>query len=89
VVKHLDQMNIWSELFLKEKRKQDIVKDLKMAFGDNIVSEYYIIFSCSYDSNIFQLYGLTVRKTLKWDSNMTFAWNGNGDIFYYIILTSI
>lgn len=49
VVKHLDQMNIGSELFLKEKKKQDIVKDLKMAFGDNIVSEYSIIFSCSYD----------------------------------------
>lgn len=35
---HLNQMNIGSELFLKEKKKQDIVKDLKMAFGDNIVS---------------------------------------------------
>jgi hypothetical protein len=39
VVKHLDQMNIGSELFLKEKKKQDVVKDLKMTFGDNIVSE--------------------------------------------------
>jgi hypothetical protein len=39
VVKHLDQMSIRSELFLKEKMKQDIVKDLKMIFGDNIVSE--------------------------------------------------
>jgi hypothetical protein len=38
VVKHLDQINVGSELFLKEKMKQDIVKDLKMAFGDNIVS---------------------------------------------------
>jgi hypothetical protein len=39
VVKHLEQMNIGSELFLKEKKRQDIVKDLKMAFGDNIVSK--------------------------------------------------
>jgi hypothetical protein len=39
-VKRLDQMNIGSELFLKEKKKQDIVKDLKMMFGDNIVSEH-------------------------------------------------
>lgn len=38
VVKHLVQMNIGSELFLKKKKKQDIVKDLKIAFGDNIVS---------------------------------------------------
>lgn len=37
-MKHLDQINTGSELFLKEKKKQDIVKDLKMAFGDNIVS---------------------------------------------------
>jgi len=39
VVKHLDQMSIRSELFLKEKMKQDVLKDLKMIFGDNIVSE--------------------------------------------------
>jgi hypothetical protein len=39
VVKHLDQMSIRSELFLKEKMKQDMLKDLKMIFGDNIVSE--------------------------------------------------
>jgi hypothetical protein len=39
VVKHLDQMDIGSELFLKEKKKQDIVKDLKMAFCDNFVSD--------------------------------------------------
>ena len=39
-MKRLDQMNIGSELFLKEKKKQDIVKDLKMMFGDNIVSEH-------------------------------------------------
>jgi hypothetical protein len=32
-------MNIGTELFLKEKKKQGIVKDLKMTFGDNIVSE--------------------------------------------------
>lgn len=38
VVKHLNQINIGSELFLKEKKKQDVVRDLKMAFGDNIVS---------------------------------------------------
>jgi len=38
-VKHLDQMSIRSELFLKEKMKQDVLKDLKMIFGDNIVSE--------------------------------------------------
>ena len=38
-MKHLNQMSIGSELFLKEKMKQDIVKDLKMIFGDNIVSE--------------------------------------------------
>jgi len=40
VVKHLDQMSIGSELFRKEKRKQDIVKDLKGFCGDNIVSEH-------------------------------------------------
>jgi len=40
VVKQLDKMSIGSELFLKEKMKQDIVKDLKMVFGDNIVSEH-------------------------------------------------
>jgi hypothetical protein len=40
VVKHLDQMSIGSELFLKEKMKQNIVKDLKIIFGDNIVSEH-------------------------------------------------
>jgi len=39
VVKKLDQMSIRSELFLKEKMKQDIVKDLKVLFGDDIVSE--------------------------------------------------
>jgi len=39
---HWDQMNIGSELFLKEKKKQEIVNDLKMAFGNNIVSEYYV-----------------------------------------------
>jgi hypothetical protein len=38
VVKHLDQMSIGSELFLKEKMKQDIVKNLKIMFCDNIVS---------------------------------------------------
>lgn len=38
-MKQLDQMSIGSELFLKEKTKQDIVKDLKMIFGDNVVSE--------------------------------------------------
>jgi hypothetical protein len=32
-------MNVGSELFLKEKKKQNIVKELKMAFGDEIVSE--------------------------------------------------
>jgi hypothetical protein len=42
VVMHWDQMNIGSELFLKEKKKQEIVNDLKMAFGNNIVSEYYV-----------------------------------------------
>ena len=38
-MKCLDQMSVGSEIFLKEKMKQDIVKDLKMIFSDNIVSE--------------------------------------------------
>lgn len=54
VVKRLDQMNIGSELFLKEKKKQDIVKDLKMMFGDNIVSEHWINLSYVYDSHVLK-----------------------------------
>lgn len=53
-MKHLDQMNVGSELFLKEKMKQDIVKDLKMIFGDNIVSECRINLSYVYNSYILK-----------------------------------
>lgn len=52
VVKKLDQMSIRSELFLKEKMKQDIVKDLKVLFGDDIVSECWINVTCLWFSYI-------------------------------------
>lgn len=53
-MKHLDQMNVGSELFLKEKMKQDIAKDLKMIYGDNIVSECCINLSYVHNSYILK-----------------------------------
>lgn len=50
-------MNVGSELFLKEKKKQNIVKELKMAFGDEIVSECWINVSYVYNSCILKKEG--------------------------------
>jgi hypothetical protein len=74
-VKHLDQINIGSELFLKEKKKQDIVKDLKMAFGDNIVSikSLFHIFTIPTTPILFRD-RLTTRRIVHWyqNSNVTY-----------------